>query len=517
MISPPMKVFLFLSSLFFIPSLIIAEEFSQSDSVQNDNALYLTMEEGKVLLLKNNLDISIERSGPSIESARLEKAKADLDPSFSASVTRLESHTPLNSRASLSSGGRDAAESENYTLSTGISAKTGYGTEYGFEVENSRTKNSFNNFEPEHDAFAGLRVKQPLLKNSGSDANLYNIRIALKNREISLSELKKRIIDTVADYKKTYWEHVLAVEDLKVKKESLNLAQSLLELNRKKYRAEVISPLEVIQAEAGVAARRESVIIAGKIVGEQENRLKRLIFDDLYAARKSRLVLVDSPSVAPVALDLDESIRDGLLSRPDYEQAKLDLEKKGLSIRYYRKQKAPQIDLEASYGFNGLGNSLGNSFSNMEGNPEWSLGVFLTYPLGDRAAKNDLHISEIEKRRALLALKRLEQDIIVEIDNAIGEVMSNSKRIEVTKVATRLAQEALRAEELKFREGLSTSHDVLQYQEELEEARRKEINAILDYNKSLVELSRVKGTLLIDEKIEIAAIADGDMKEAVKK
>ena len=513
MIFPCIKVLFFLSSLFFIPSLIIAEESSQSDPVNNDNALYLTMEEGKVLLLEKNLDISIERTGPSIESARIEKALADFDPALSASISRLDSTNPLNARSSVSSGGLDATKSENYRLSTGLSAKTGYGTEYGFEVENSRTKNSFNDFEPEHDAFAGVRVKQPLLKNSGRDANLYNIRIARKNREISLSELRKRIIDTVADYKKTYWEQVLAVEDLKVKKESLKLAQSLLELNRKKYRAEVISPLEVTQAEAGVAARRESVIIAGKIVEEQENRLKRLIFDDLYSVRKKRIILVDAPSADPIALDLDESIREGLIRRPDYEQAKLDLEKKGLSIQYNKRQKAPQIDLEASYGFNGLGNSLGDSFSDMEGNPEWSLGISLTYPLGDLAAKNDLLISEIEKRRALLSLKGLEQDIIMEIDNAIGEVMSNSKRIEVTKFATRLAEEALRAEELKFREGLSTSHNVLQYQEELEEARRKEINAIIDYNKSLVELSRVKGTLLIDEKIEFEV----GMKEAGEK
>jgi len=403
----------------------------------------------------------------------------------------------------------------NYNLSAGVSAKNVYGTEYGLDLENSRTKNTFNSFEPEHDAFAGIRLKQPLLKNSGSDVNLYSIRIARKNRELSLSELRKRIIDTVYDYKKTYWELVLAHEDLKVKKESLKLARSLLELNRKKYRAEVISPLEVTQSEAGVAARREAVIIAGKIAEEGENRLKRLIFDDLYKAGGKRLVPVDSPSVEPLVLDLDESIREGLINRPDYEQARLDMEKKGLSIRYFRKQRSPQIDLDASYGFNGLGSSLGDSFSNMDGNPEWSLGVSLTYPIGDRAARNDLLMSEIEKRRALLTLKRLEQDIIVEIANAIGEVRSNNQRIEVTKVSTRLAEEALRAEELKFREGLSTSHNVLQYQEELEEARRREINAIIDYNKSLADLSRVKGTLLKDEKIEFASIA-GDEEEGVE-
>jgi outer membrane protein TolC len=140
----------------------------------------------------------------------------------------------------------------------------------------------------------------------------------------------------------------------------------------------------------------------------------------------------------------------------------------------------------------------------MEDNPEWSVGLMLKYPLGNRTAKSGLRIAELEARRALLDIKKLEQEIMVEIDNSIQELESNMQRIDATKISKQLAEEALRAEELKFKEGLSTSHDVLSFQEDLATARVREISAVIDYNKSLVEFSRVKGTLLEEEGINFS-------------
>jgi outer membrane protein TolC len=140
----------------------------------------------------------------------------------------------------------------------------------------------------------------------------------------------------------------------------------------------------------------------------------------------------------------------------------------------------------------------------MDDNPEWTLGIVVTFPLGNRSSKGDLRIAQMEARQALLNLKKLEQEILVEIDNAISELETNKQRIEATKISKRLAEESLRAEELKLREGLSTSHNVLQFQEDLTEAMSREISAIIDYNKSLVELSRVKGTVLQEEGIKLS-------------
>ena len=156
----------------------------------------------------------------------------------------------------------------------------------------------------------------------------------------------------------------------------------------------------------------------------------------------------------------------------------------------------PRVDLEASYGFNGFGESIGDSVEDLTDNDEWLLGVAIKYPFGNRKAKGDLAISKLEAKKALLDLKNVEQDIILQIEDAVREIRTNIERIKATKVSTKLAIEALKAEELKLNAGISTSHNVLEFQEKLAQARSDEIKAVIEYNESLVEHSKYEGTIL---------------------
>jgi outer membrane protein TolC len=466
--------------------------------------LMLSLDDGKLMVLEKNLDITAQRIAPQIEEAKIDKERGTFDPLFSGSLRRLDSTRPLTTRSSVAAGGRTIVNSDVHSIHTGISGKVPLGTEYSIEFEDIWTENTFNEFRAEYDAFAGIKVTQPLLKDFGYDTNRFNILIAQKNKDISDSELKDRVIDTIAGFKNAYWDMVLAIENLRVSEESLKLAESLLDLNRKRLKAEVISPLEVTQAEAGVASRKEDVIIARKDIKEKENALKRLISDDIYAMKDVDILPSDVPGFMPVALNLDESVRSGLANRPDYQKMKLEMKKNDITIQYAENQKFPNIDLEASYGLNGLADSFGDSLNDLDNNTEWALGVVVKFPIGNRAAKGDIMVARLEAKKALLSLKNLEQQILVEIDDAIRELDTNKQRIEATRISTRLEEESLNAEELKLKAGLSTSHDVLQFQEDLAEAKSREISAIIDYNKSKVELSRVKGVLLEEEGIHFS-------------
>jgi outer membrane protein TolC len=493
-----MVLLIFLSCLFIFPTQVHTDD---TGTPPEDSVLRLSMEEGILMVLKRNLDIAVQQIDPQVETAKVEGEEGIFDPEVSGSFTGGDSTTPLSSRSSVAAGGRSIVERETYHVNTALEGKLPVGMEYKLEFDDIWTKDNFNDFESEYDAFAGITVTQPLLKNFGNDVNLFNIHIAQKDRELSLHELKQEIIDTVADFKKAYWNMVFVIEERKVKEESLKLAESLLDLARKRLRAEVVSPLEVTQAEAGMASRKEGVLIAQKAVKERGNVLKRFISDEISSLGNVTIHPTDIPNVGPVTLDFAGSFREGLKNRPDYQMVKTEIEKDEITIQYAENQRFPNIDLEASYGFNGLGDTFGDSIEDLEENREWLIGVVIKFPLGNRTAKSDLRVAQLEAKQSLLSLKRIEQDILVEIDNAITEVETNKKRIEAAMVSRRLAEEALRAEEIKLKQGLSTSHNVLDFQEDLTEARSREIIAVIDYNKSLVELSRAKGTVLDDEGI----------------
>jgi outer membrane protein TolC len=88
----------------------------------------------------------------------------------------------------------------------------------------------------------------------------------------------------------------------------------------------------------------------------------------------------------------------------------------------------------------------------------------------------------------------------------VGRVQTNFKRMEATRVASRLAGESLKAEEAKLRAGASRSFLVLQAQSQLAAARSAEIRARADYSESLVELARAEGTTLEQHRI----VLDGE-------
>jgi outer membrane protein TolC len=124
------------------------------------------------------------------------------------------------------------------------------------------------------------------------------------------------------------------------------------------------------------------------------------------------------------------------------------------------------------------------------------LGLTAEYPIRNRTAKGEYRKAQLEKRQSEKESENLRLSIIVEVNKAVRDIRTSMKRIEVTAKAVALAEESLKAERKKLEVGVSTSHDVLEFEEEAVNAQRREILAKLDYAKALINLSNSTGTLL---------------------
>jgi len=191
--------------------------------------------------------------------------------------------------------------------------------------------------------------------------------------------------------------------------------------------------------------------------------------------------------------------------RPDYLSAKEALEKQNIVVQFNRNQLWPEIDLQGSYGLNGRGRSFSSYTANQttDDSPVWSVGIAVSIPIGNRQARSNYHVARLDADQLLLNLKALEQDIIVQVDNAVGHVEANLESVKATHEATRLAQESLDAEKKKLLAGTSTTFLVLQAQAQLATARSAEIRARSDYSESLVALDQAEGTILSKNNITL--------------
>jgi outer membrane protein TolC len=448
----------------------------------------LTLRECVELALANNLDIQIERINPGIASLGVVREQAAFDPVLTGSASYEDSTRPT---------GAGQLTEKQLEMEAGLGGLLPTGARYSLFASDARTSGTLTtNFT--YTGTAGISLAQPLLRNFGPGANTALIRAARKSRQIAAHEFAGQVISTVTGVNNAYYELVFAIEDHKAKLEDLNRAKALLADNRRRVEVGVMSPLDVTQAEAGVAEREEAVIVAERVIRDRENSLKRLISRDVMAMRGVTLVPVDYPRVEMVEIDAARSIATALLLRPELLRAKEELERRNILVKYNRNQWWPEVDLEASYALAGRGDTFGR-FADSVGdadNPAWAVGVVVSVPLGNRQARANYRISRLQAEQALLSLKRAEQEVIVEADNAARLVQSNLKRVEATRAASRLAEESLKAEEHKLRAGASTSFLVLQAQAQLAAARSSEIRARADYAQSIAELARAEGTTL---------------------
>ena len=464
-----------------------------------DQAKSLTLRECIERTLENNLEIRSQRINPTIGTWGVVGAQGIYDPLLSAGINYADSITPAQFVGVATNGLLSTQPVKEQQLQSGgtLSGLLPSGATYGLSATDTRfSGNTRSNFL--YTGSAGAFLSQPLLKNFGFSVNSATIRIARESKTIAVQNFVQFVMSKISAVSTAYYELIYAIENHKTAVENRELAQELLDQNRKREQVGTMSPLDVIQAEAGVAESEQNVILTARTIKDNENTLKRLICQQVTEFRGVSLVPVDQPLVQMVALDVGESTRTALQMRADYLSTLHALESQNISVQFNRNQLWPEINLQGSYGYNGAGrtfDSFGNSVASGD-NPFWSIGVVASFPLGDRQARSTYHIAKLDADQALLALKSLEQDIIVEVDNAVGHVETNLKSVEAARAATRLAEESLDAEKKKLLAGTSTTFLVLQAQTQLATARSAESRAEADYGESLVNLDLVEGTIL---------------------
>jgi outer membrane protein len=345
-------------------------------------------------------------------------------------------------------------------------------------------------------SFLQLKFIQPLLKGGGVTVNRAPILIAANTAASSDEAVKQKAEELVANVERAYWNLVLQRKTLQVKQESLRAAKALLEATRAKVDQGVLASIEALVAESGAASQEEAVVVAERAVRDAQDQLRRF-FTPTAAALTNEAVIIplDEPEPEQREIDLAVLTQEALENRPELVQAKLDLANSRLSLAIAENQRWPALDLQGSGGPIGAGQSPATHLTSGDFY-QWELGLTLTVPLGNRAADATALKRRFEMERTALQLKDKEQSILLEVKEAARGAVANSKRIEVTRQARRLAEKKLEAEQARFDLGLTTVQDVLNFERDLAEAKQAEIQAMVDYRNSLVDLDQRTGRLL---------------------
>ncbi|GJQ58092.1 MAG: hypothetical protein SCALA701_08930 [Candidatus Scalindua sp.] len=459
---------------------------------------------------KNNYDIEIASFDPPISDAEIKVEKSVFDPILNITGQTQDSETPSNSLLQLGLGSSLSDFSvDTQTLDAKAEKLWSTGATFTLDFNINQVHldpSPFAFFNPFVDSYIEAKINQPLLRNAGIFYNRSNIYIARNNKKISLLQFKETAIRVINDVQRIYWELVKAIEDLKVRNKSLERAKDLLRKNRVQARVGTMAPIDVLEAEEGVAKQVEGVIIGENNVGNKEDELKQIMnFRRGSILSDASIIPLDRPPFEIKKVSLDESIQIAMKNRPELFVQGLDIANAKINVKQKRNQLLPKLDFEAGIRYTGLaankGNSLDSTFS-QDFQSEF-FQVVLEVPLGNREARNNYSKAKLEATKSVLGRRKLEQSIVVEVRTAVRQIKTNIERVKASAKAKELAQERLEAEEKKFKVGRTTSLEVVRAQENLAIAEGRAINARVDYQVSLGNLEAVQGTIIEKNSIVI--------------
>jgi len=478
----------------------------------------LTLEACLQRALERNLDLRITVLEPRRAEAGVTLAGERFLPplSFNAGSqsTREASYSYLSGSGNLTSRYDDYGTALTETIPTGGTLTASLAS------YKSDSNSSFQTINPRYGSQLTFSFSQPLLRDFGYRIPRRQILVAQYNRDRSEMSARRAVLDTLYTVESAYWELVYAIEDLKVKRQSVELARALLQRSRHQVEIGTLAPIEVLTAEAEAASREADIHQAEALVKNREATLRTLL-DLRTPASETPLPIepADAPAAEARSVSLDGAVAAALDKRPEILSARIGLRSSDLELTYARNQLLPALSLDLSYWSPGIS---GTQILYQDDNPltgvvigtiagqaatarkdaahfkcqNWSGGRTRAVPLSSLLTRAAAVQAGLDVEQARLVLERAEQSVILDVRTAFREVETNAKRIASYEAARRLSERKLEGEERKAKVGMSMNYTILQFQRDLTKARSQEIRARIDYVISQAKLDQAMGASL---------------------
>ncbi len=372
-----------------------------------------------------------------------------------------------------------------------------------FDRVNEKTNNAFSLTNPSTTDVLSVSYTQPLLRNAWRDAATAAQRSEELRFEQELETLRQTRQRVLFDVVEAYWDLVLQRQQLEVATAALDLAMEQLERNDRRLSAGVGTEVEVIQSEAQVAVRIEELLEAEVTARRADDILKRQLFPGTDEGMwDTELVPItptpDGEQVTTEGLPTwTEAFGVALLHRSELRLQLRAIDLAEVALDLAGSERLPQLDL--TFGASSLA-FAGDSDETLEDSltfefPTYSAALVLSYPIGNRAGKYGERAARQRVRGAKLAYEDLESQIVADVREALRQVRYQAERVRASEKTLTASQRQLAAEQARFREGLSTNYQVLEFQQDYIAALNSERAARVAYALARSALRHAQGVL----------------------
>ena len=391
---------------------------------------------------------------------------------------------------------------ETTTASIADTVITGGTVTVDYNLERQLTTPSFEAYNPVYLGNVSIVVSQPLLQGAGTDYSRAAIERARLGVKIASMNLKSAVLTVIYNTQTAYYNLLFAREQYKVGLDTLKLAQQLLDENTIKRKTGVLTDLDVLQAQVGVATAKSQLITFEQTVQNNEDALLQDLGERQF---KHGVGSVDFPVLEGTEVSFDYSYKLARDNGPSLAIVDAMIEQFKLDALKARRDSLPALAVNGGLGYNSAQDdyyAAANHLWNGNGY-NWQAGFSLSIPWGMAANRALYRQAMANVRSEQLTQEQTDQQLVVQVRSAVRAVQSSLESVRAAGEESRLSEKQYDLQKAKFDAGLATSYDVLQAQNQLETARVNELQSKVNLRDAIADLRFLEGSSLDEYHINL--------------
>jgi outer membrane protein TolC len=323
-----------------------------------------------------------------------------------------------------------------------------YGRETWLQYQ-PEAKTPFGPMPTSQDQFAtyGIRATQLLYDFGKTSANIDAAQYGLQTREIETVRVKNQ---SALDFVVAYLDLLESDKLLQVANEEVTNYEAHKKDTKVRFKAGVVTKNEVLQADVVLADSRQRLLNAENLRSIRESKLNSLLLRPLNDP-----VQPEEIKAGPAAtITLDEAWSSAETSRPRLKEMDAMIAAKEQNVKSARAEYLPTLYVSGGYEHGE------NKYLVHQDNWSAIAGVSINLFSGG-ASRSKAGLASAELRSLKLTRDKLLDNIRLEVKSAYLDLQSSAQKIEVAKTAVAQAEENLRLQRLRYKEGVGTATEVL--------------------------------------------------------
>lgn len=318
----------------------------------------------------------------------------------------------------------------------------------------------------------------PLLRGlmvNPENAELQRSGLADPRADIQVAQTRQDLFFGAAGQ---YWDWVAAVKLADVQRRALKVAEDRANQVEQRAKAGAVAPLDVVEANQEVQRRKEILIAAMRVIEQEQYKLSMFLWDKDAPATPPVERAADFPkegALPPAELVQSDKV-NAKSARPEVREVTIEAKLNNIDLELAKNNLLPSLNAEAEPSRKPGEFVLGLGYR---------FGLEMRFPFLQRRARGEVLEAQGKADRFVLVQKFREQQVVVDVDNALSAIERAKERIAVAWQSLQLARTLEQGERFRFSMGATSVLFVNLRERNAVDSENQWVRARADYQKAL--------------------------------